>query len=140
MGLFDVLRGVGWCFGWFNDTVVNKEVFMKKVRCIKEMPFCKVGEVFEVDNSGCLVFKTTISYEVDKSVKDGWLEWVEEEKSLELKLEDIFSACSTGTCNNIISKIICTTREHYLAVFDKETKGNNHVNYVDKVRQSLTNA
>lgn len=62
---------------------------MKRVRVLKEMPFAKVGQMFEKSLGTTLFCIGGILYtqqNVDGLIGK-WLEWVEEEKSLEEKLE-----------------------------------------------------
>lgn len=68
---------------------------MKKVRVIKEMPFVKVGQCFDVTNNNFLASSDynaeylPVLYEgknVDCFIKAGWLEEVEEPESLLCKL------------------------------------------------------
>ena len=55
----------------------------KKVRVLKEMPFAKVGEELSFEDYFLMDAKTNS----DVLFATGWLEWVEEEKSLEEKFE-----------------------------------------------------
>jgi hypothetical protein len=61
---------------------------MKKVRVEKEMPFVEVGEVLEVDNSSGIIIRNSKFFpsEVFDLIAQGWLSWVEDDKSLEEKL------------------------------------------------------
>ena len=63
-----------------------------KVRVLKEMPFAKVGEVFETSRHNCFDFNDVVVLHINdvlKWIEDGWLEEVKEE-SLEDKLDPYF--------------------------------------------------
>ena len=92
-----------------------------KVRVIKEMPFAKVGEVFDVIG-GDTIFITIkgehakVCYLVCGLIEDGW---VEEVHILEDKLDQI----PDENCTDCIKKTVKVVKEHYLEVFDKATVG-----------------
>ena len=61
---------------------------MKKIRCLKDAPFCKAGEIFD-EEVGCHRFEIN-GYKYDSSlinlwISEGWFEYVSEKKSLEDK-------------------------------------------------------
>jgi len=101
---------------------------MKKVRVLKEMPFAKVGEEFELPPDGtwcidndCEGKKTWFGLEILKLIDNGWLEWVEEEKSLTRK---IFEKFNSESINYRYKESLCATfaqiaREHYQEDFKK---------------------
>ena len=105
---------------------------MKKVRVIKEMPFAKVGDVFEIYDTAYVSNaikpgKVAGMYEdlcVDSFIREGWLEYVEEEKSLEEKLNVWFKnkvrqyQSSKSLDGGQVAQI---AKEHYLEVFNKAT-------------------
>ena len=106
---------------------------MKKVKVLKEMPFAKVGNEFELCEAGWLKL-TSIKddylpirpQEVQQMIKDGWLEWVEEEKSLPCKIMESYPRLtkmeSVGSAH--------LAKEHCLEVFDEALK-----NYALNMRQ-----
>jgi len=95
---------------------------MRKVRVEKEMPFAKVGEEFEVKDYHIRVggLRPFQSYPIMQLVADGWLSWVEEEKSLEEKFEKLGSSFSGKNAYANIAK------SHYLEVFEKCCKEQLH--------------
>lgn len=102
---------------------------MKKVRVLKEMPFAKVGEESYTIEHGIFQYGQQLGgynlyvKDIDKWIKDGWLEWVEEPKSLEEKLEQLKLRV---TAENYITLkyedtalVAQIAKEHYLAVVNK---------------------
>lgn len=86
---------------------------MKKVRVLKELPFASVGFEFEIDDDFCCMGKFTFSLrEIERWVHDDWLEWVEEDKSLEEKL-------GYHVSEHQVKLIAQIAGEHYKAKFDK---------------------
>jgi len=65
---------------------------MKRVRVLKDMPFAKVGEEFDISIDGFIIDNKCdgmyIGLDPSTFVRDGWLEWVEEPKSLEEKMKE----------------------------------------------------
>ena len=95
---------------------------MKKVRVLKEMPFAKVGEEFET--RGCPEDQKDGLYlpgwsfhpsAVESMIRTSWLEWVEEEKSLEEKFKGLW----LSKTNQAYTKYSHTAKDHFLEVFDK---------------------
>ena len=88
-----------------------------KVRVIKEMPFAKVGEVFDVIG-GDTIFITIkgehakVCYLVCGLIVDGWLEEVH-------ILEDKLDQIPDENCTDCIKKTVKVVKEHYLEVFKK---------------------
>ena len=71
-----------------------------KVRVIKEMPTCKVGEEFNWnDDSLFLIFGTNGYGNMKWLIENGWLEEVKEEKTLKEKLSTIWDG--SISCNLI---------------------------------------
>lgn len=61
---------------------------MRKVRVLREMPYGKVGEIWKENSGG---YYSDISFgitAVNKMVKDGWLEWIEDPKTLVDKFKE----------------------------------------------------
>lgn len=92
---------------------------MKRVRVLKEMPFAKVGEQFETTKFGGgfnIVFEGTIwgDVQIEKLIKDGWLECVED-KSLEEKLD--IDVSTNYTSNR--TKLAQIATYHFKERFDK---------------------
>ena len=104
---------------------------MKKVRVLKEIHFAKVGEEFELkevesykfgvgesDYMNITINPTAFSSAFSRSIKikdliqDGWLEWVEEEKSLEEKFKMIVG-------NETSKEAFLVAKEHYQKKFDE---------------------
>jgi len=114
-----------------------------KVRVIKEMPFAKVGEVFDVIG-GDTIFITIkgehakVCYLVCGLIEDGW---VEEVHILEDKLDQI----PDENCTDCIKKTVKVVKEHYLEVFDKAFKdfmddvawGKAFKEYINRGRKAL---
>ena len=109
------------------EKVIKGEKPMRRVRVEREMPFAKVGEVFDTGNypsfglqvvfEGCVLGKE----QIDKLIKDGWLSYVEEPKSLDNILhESLYQYIGSSGCLALERKI----RTHALEVFDRavETK------------------
>jgi len=87
---------------------------MKKLRVIVETPYHKVGDIIECDDH--------YNY-YDNVVNNGYLEWVEEDKSLKKKFIDILKG--TKLYDPPIApqdKLTNIAKEHYLEVFDKKRK------------------
>ena len=98
---------------------------MKKVRILKEMPFAKVGTVWEDHSGGISIDICTIEYPIRNIhwlVKDGWLEWVEEEKTLEEKIKLVtwrYYPKEEDDARQWSRDAAQIAKEHYLGVFDK---------------------
>ena len=122
---------------------------MKRVRVLKEIPFAKVGEELELQHDGsfCLQGSCQCSYPVfyrdnlTLMIEDGWLEWVEEEKSL----EDKFMEAGVNCYNYDPVKI---AKDHYLEVFDKVAKPGSPIEisheglrqFYESIRKALEDA
>jgi len=94
---------------------------MKKVRVLKEMPFTKVGKEMEViDDSVEWCNHYYHGDNLNQLFKDGWLEWVEEEKSLLDNFNKIDNAESYSSLQCLKNKQkITVAKQHFLQVFDK---------------------
>lgn len=93
---------------------------MRRVKVLKEMPFAKVGEEI---NTLDFCFLIAFGGTQESLIKDGWLEYVEEEKTLEEKIkEQVITTTSCSTLNDTSCKSLSQiAKEHYLEVFDKAT-------------------
>ena len=97
---------------------------MKKVKVIKEMPFAKVGDIWDVKDRGLnhttrTFTLTTVPYKdtpVEPMIRDGWLEWVEEPKSLEEIFKDYYNQEGGYPNYEDLAKI---AYNHYKDIFDK---------------------
>lgn len=139
---------------------------MKKVRVIKEilpfeiLPEIKLGNEIECDKDGGI----TIFYrdsdcfhfgarQVSLMISSKYLEEVKppKEKDLHSLLIDYFSTKkyvmfkekSDKSIENyisidqVVSELMKIVKDNILKVYDKKTKGNRHLNYVDSVREDL---
>lgn len=88
---------------------------MKKIRVIREMPKMKVGE--EIENAEVFFVST------DYLIKNGWIEYVEEPKSLEQKLKDIYET-ETGQYIYSPNFISVLALKHFLEIFDRTVEDN----------------
>ncbi len=120
-----------------------------KVRVLKEMPFAKVGEKFECANekwnnkpshSDIIQFNSnnTVTMNIEDMVKDGWLEWIEEDKSLEKKIE--IPLIGSQLTLLVIREIAQIANDHFLEVFDKTTRGNWSSSIFNDLRKALEDA
>jgi len=110
---------------------------MKKVRVLKEMPFAKVGEEFELTIHNCIDFGD-VALHKDNVIHwemNGYLEWVEEDKSLEEKFEIYYAESTLDHNNSIKSDLAKIAKEHYLGVFDKALDGYANLNGYDSKRE-----
>lgn len=123
---------------------------MKKIRVIKDLPFAKVGEEFDLNCDGELYIwsgRHTIIM-IEKMIKDGWLEWVEEPKTLEDKFRDKYSVWYPESPNNYkMIALAHIAKEHYLEVFDKFNTGkivevelDAIIKHIGLLRKALENA
>lgn len=98
---------------------------MKKVRVIKEIPFIRVGKIIELNPDDGIGYKnTSLRYSWDKVellVEDGWLEYVEEEKSLVMQVHDILRTFPEGSKGSLACalEIKRFMHDHYKERFDK---------------------
>lgn len=103
---------------------------MKRVRVLKEMPFAKVWEEFEVtefnlkhEDDYCTIGDFNVDMKtLEKWFYDGWLEWVEEDKSLadEIHGEWIKPGVDAVTINKERAESIAQiAKEHYQKKFDE---------------------
>ncbi len=94
---------------------------MKKVIVLKEMPFAKVGDIIECISGfwqfGCFQLN---EYGMNNWIEGGWLEWVEEEKSLmdKILIRLIRQKKNISDEQQAIDFTIIS-RDHTLEVFDK---------------------
>jgi hypothetical protein len=103
---------------------------MKKVRVLKDMPFAEVGEEIELSQVGSMQYVDAFGERlwrygdiaVEGMVKDGWIEWVEEEKSLEDKFRATKMSLSKDDIDYLYG-LACMARKHenkrYLRVIDE---------------------
>lgn len=108
---------------------------MKKVRVLKEMPSYPEGLEFNIERNDELC-----GHKVYCLIEDGWLEWVEEPKSLEEKIEQTmfkwdrgnFTVCPechvddfvhVVSCpradNGIIERLAQIVKDHYAEILDR---------------------
>ena len=118
-----------------------------KVRVLKEMPFAKIGKVFEVDfsNPRWVIKCGGVEYPSQSLLMDGWIEEVKGES-----LEDKFlieMMTFTEHEENFI-KLAKIAKEHYLEVFDKAFKpirddvawGKAFQDYINRGRKAIEEA
>ena len=112
---------------------------MKKVRVTKEFPFVNVGDEFLISGDSLLIningLSNGLSFEtrfLESGMIGKWLEWVEEDKTLEEKFEETL----VGTCIEVdnpknytavkmllheeLDKLAQIARTHALEVFNKK--------------------
>lgn len=132
-----------------------------KIRIKKELPFAKVGMVFEVSDNSLFLFKLVIeglnsaySFQcneeyIDELIKEGWIEEVKEE-TLECKINNLFVGATlrVETYNNLqtcdiikliqgkIKEISELSTEHFKERFDKAV-GTKWMKSVDELREEL---
>ncbi len=132
-------------FGYVENVIGGN---MRKVKCIKELPFCKIGEEFEMlhglycnfNNNHCAAKKGTNWFPVDVLIKDGWLEWVEEEKSLEEELHsELYQHIGTSGCHLVARIARKHENKRYLKVLDKLILDKYRLNAQD-IRQAIEKA
>lgn len=108
---------------------------MKKVKVLVVMPFVKVEEVISPETVSCVpgeYWKIGRSRydigEIEVLVEDGFVEWIEEPKSLEEKFNDIFDsnhqahASAEYWKSAVKAQILRIAKEHYLEAVDKTFK------------------
>ena len=105
---------------------------MKRVRVCKEMAFWQVGEIYELDDMGRIYVKYGFrdvrihADSIERMIKDGWLSWVEEDKSLEARIYDWYSKKQNEEGWHEVKdesmELAQIARDHSVAVFDKELK------------------
>ena len=108
---------------------------MKKIRVLKELPFGKVGTVIEQscrDGDYKFVSKRFAQYftdfEVDNMIEDGWLEYVEEKKSLEGILHELlYQYIGLSGCLALEHRIT----DYFKKRFDKAIGGISIGNFFD---------
>ena len=112
---------------------------MKEVRVLKEMPFAKVGEEFEV-NDQYIDFGNGWSCSggqaIGQNIDAGWLEWVKEERSLEEEFDEADNNAPARLISSNRSKAQIATdheRKRYMKKFDKAVKPGSVI-YYDKPR------
>ena len=124
---------------------------MKRVRVCKEMPFAKVGEVHSRQSNDMYKFNTNLGVldipelTIRDWIKDGWIEWVAEEKSLEEKIDVVL--CQHGCVSFKVKKPVAQiAKEHYLEAFDKASEtyvDDSELSWpltVDKIRKAIEEA
>ncbi len=123
---------------------------MKKVRVTRDMPFAKVGEEFETRNDVFLKISNPTGMthhfgrkEVELLIKDGWLEWVKEEKSLEEKFQrtwyepDKKSYQIESNVARLLSKIALRDFKEKFDKADKDWDCALYPNHVDYIRKAM---
>jgi len=109
---------------------------MKKVKVLKEMPFAKVGEEWVLDNEPGFpdyrveapheLMTTYYPDEIATMIKDGWLEWVTEPKTLKDNFDQYLSSGVNPNGHHVSpTRLAQIARDHYLGVFDEAFKNNN---------------
>lgn len=99
---------------------------MRKVRVLREMPFAKVGDTAIESRDGSFYIKGQKSvdcytrFQVDYLIEDGWLSWVEEEKSLEEKFQDLYVAGGVRTLSNPDAKQLAQASKDHLRAHPSE--------------------
>ena len=116
----------------------------KQVRVLKKMPFCKVGEEFPSDRFFYFVNPITgKTYGINDFIKEGYLEWVTEEKSLS---SEIWQGCSTKVGFYPVNaenanKAAQIADRWYQKKFDKAVEKsvfeNSIMQYDDNIRKSM---
>ena len=123
---------------------------MKRVRVCKEMPFAKVGEELEVKMEGDWQYIETggerpiMQYPVIALINRGWLEWVEEDKSLEEKIYNWYTdghyiECTDKWDRDNAKELAQIAKDYHLAVFDKERR-DNRLGTIQDLRKALESA
>ena len=88
---------------------------MKKVRVLKEMPKVRVGE--EVFATCDLFYTWRDSVGIDFLITNGWLEWVEEDKSLESQEEKETTGQETTDKKNFFSPAVLRFAKENNSIF-----------------------
>ncbi len=95
---------------------MESEEEMRKVKCITSMPFLTIGDELEIDEEGYMngsncpgLYDGT---RPEQFIEDSWMIWVEEEKSLEDKLEDYIVEGGVGFSSGQIEEFILIARKH----------------------------
>jgi len=108
---------------------------MKTVRVLKEMPGCIVGQVYVPNEDSRFGFDCFQGVSIDWMVNYGWLEIVEEDKSLAEKLDFLSSLNREDRI-----QVAQIAKKHYLDAFDKVRPNNpvpNIFGDVDVIRKAL---
>lgn len=122
---------------------------MKKVRVIKETPFSNIGEINYIREDGCILFEgTNISpNQIERLIREGWIEYVEEEKTIIEKLQNInirLHDFGTGPdkwwlTRKTAEEIHELERQHFLERFDKVAKEYDlYVLPINKLRETIS--
>lgn len=97
-----------------------------RVRVLKEMPFAKVGYIFENLQTGIITINGVLIYpaEIENWINNGWLEEVKEEQTLAEKFEAVTKqnivTFETYKLNPKLAKHLSDiARQHYLERFDE---------------------
>ena len=118
---------------------------LKRVRILKEMPWVRVDEDFALDKNGEWFLHPAVvhsSFAIQKMIDWGWLEWVEEDKSLEEKIEAKLLRTGETLEANVhyrSKELAQIAREHTLEVFDKAHREFGNVHIFD-IRKALEDA
>ena len=115
---------------------------MKKVRVLKKMPFAEIGEKLSITQRFYYFGVEFLwnEHAVKQMISNGWLEWVEEDKSLEEKFNDYQK--KQWQIRMPLTDLVNIARTHFLEVFDKKQKQlgmkQNHTG-LDYIRKALEN-
>jgi len=101
---------------------------MKKIRVTRDMPFAKVGEIFDPNELTKMIrsFNGNIMRREDcihRMIRDGWIEFVKEDKSLEEKIINKYGKLSTeyftDNFNDFIRNFSNIAKEHHIDIIKK---------------------
>lgn len=94
---------------------------MRKVRVIREMPYYKIGDIFEYDDNDIFMRVSHVNVRLWKMIQDGWLEEVVDDLTFADKLEVWMSNNMRGFHGNApyIAKLAMT---HAVEVAKKAIK------------------
>jgi len=97
---------------------------MKKVKLLQDLPPMYKGNIY-----------TLIETHANALVEGKLAEWIEEDKSLIDKWKDSCMTFGETTKWDVLEKI---ARDHFLEIFDKETKSKGHLfNRPEDIRKAL---
>lgn len=105
--------------------IKTEKPIMKKIRILRDMPYAKKGEIFNISSFSAYVLHGILSssiFELNEReflIQEGWIEYVKEEKTLEEKFNELeirkFGLLPTADTGYKLSKL---AKEHFLEVFD----------------------
>lgn len=125
---------------------------MKKVRVLKELPGQKIGVELLIDEDSGITLKGQNYWipieedEVLQMIEDGWLEYVEEERTLQKKISETpFERCENHEGLLYIDYPSCAAfsnvaREHFLGVVNKVFEEDGGVFSNSSIANSIRNA